>query len=110
MKIVCSLQFLVFSKNITIRARWRIATPDSDAACRRDKLRMMLRPCAVRHKFRDDVIIRGGSPTRRPLRNCRQAILIFYTIVEAHIIGHKRGVSLTARRGSRVANPRESCA
>ena len=54
----------------------RLACSDSDAACHRDRLKIVLRPCAVRHKFRDDAIIQGGSPasavrfSSRPATSC----------------------------------------
>ena len=51
---------------------------DSDAAFRRDRLRIILRPCATRHKFRLFKGFATGRPTEhppgRPLRNRIQAM------------------------------------
>ena len=59
-------------------------------ALRAFSLRIILRPCAVRHKFRDDAIILGGIAKRNPLRNRIQAILNNYTAVGAPITGRPR--------------------
>ena len=51
---------------------------DSDAAFRRDRLRIILRPCVTRHKFRLFTGFATGRPTEhppgRPLRNRIQAM------------------------------------